>query len=331
MKDAWRVLGLLVALLCMTPAIQAADIRFASGKSALAIPFELADTRIDNHIFLQVSINGSSPLYFILDTGASHTILSLRNAKSLSLKLQPIGKVVGGIGAEHSDAYLVSDKVSLELPGVVLSDRSLVAVPLDMTEQCIGTRQGPKRVVDGILGADFFRSFVVEIDYAARLINLYDPASYSYAGKGRSLPLQMDPSYIFVQAQLEAAGRALVTARLVVDTGSGAALSLLKKFAETNRLLPSREKLAAVPDCGINGPASEPALVGELDALQLADVKISKPVTVFYKEAPAPGDGLLGNPVLRKFKVIFDYSRNRMILERKVTNRSPIRSRAAQQ
>jgi Aspartyl protease len=58
--------------------IYGVDTRFASGKSALAIPFELDDYHIDNHIFLHVSINGSSPLSFILDTGASHTVLSLR-------------------------------------------------------------------------------------------------------------------------------------------------------------------------------------------------------------------------------------------------------------
>src|SRR5262245_3868390 len=128
-----RAFGSLLVLVCAVSSIYGFDVRFASGRSALAIPFELEDTQVDNHIFLRVSVNGSPPLSFILDTGASHTILSLKNAESLRLGLQPIGKVQGGIGDEHQDAYFVRDRVSLGLPGVVLSDSTLVAVSLDLT------------------------------------------------------------------------------------------------------------------------------------------------------------------------------------------------------
>ena len=45
--------------------------RFASSKRALKIPLE-----IDNNIILmQVRVNGSRPLKFIFDTGASHSVL----------------------------------------------------------------------------------------------------------------------------------------------------------------------------------------------------------------------------------------------------------------
>jgi hypothetical protein len=86
--------GVMLACIALTSPIYACDARFASGKSALAIPFEL----VDDHIYLRVSVNGSSPLSFILDTGASHTILNLRNANAFGMGLQPLGKVEGGIG-----------------------------------------------------------------------------------------------------------------------------------------------------------------------------------------------------------------------------------------
>src|SRR5215813_3722947 len=56
--------------------------RFTSGKSALAIPFELEG----NIIYLQVRVNDSPPLSFLLDTRSSLHILSLRNATSFGMK-----------------------------------------------------------------------------------------------------------------------------------------------------------------------------------------------------------------------------------------------------
>src|SRR5687767_14204454 len=97
-----------------------ADARFTSGKSALGIPFELDN----NHIYVRVSVNGSRPLSFILDTGA-YSIIHERKARSIGLKLKLIGQA-GGVGANQPDVYLVTDKVSFSLPGVGFSPRRLV-------------------------------------------------------------------------------------------------------------------------------------------------------------------------------------------------------------
>jgi aspartyl protease len=315
--------GVLLVCTSLSTTVSRSDTRFAAGKSAIAIPFQL----VDNRIYLRASVNGSSPLRFILDTGANQNILSLRNAKSFAMRLQLVGKVEGGIGDEPSDAFLITDKVSIGLPGAVVSDQSLIAVSLDKTQECLGQtadngdtrtahpgqRSATRRAVDGILGKPFFSSFVVEIDYPALLINLYDPASYAYAGKGETLPLEMDPRLIFVSARVKATGRPPVPARLVVDTGAGA-LSLARHFAEAHRLLPPASKLTSAAECGISGSVKEPTLVGKLEILQLGGLKLSNPLTVFYQRA-TPYDGLLGGQFLRNFKAIFDYSRSRMILE----------------
>jgi hypothetical protein len=137
-----------------------ADARFGDGKSAIAIPFELDD----NLIYVRVSVNGSRPLSFILDTGA-HSIIHARHARSFGLKLKLIGQA-GGIGANQPDVYLVTEKVSFSLPGVALSPRRLVAASLDAVETCVnefvideqgrnipsdGSKQREaKREVDGI-------------------------------------------------------------------------------------------------------------------------------------------------------------------------------------
>lgn len=322
----FNVFGALLLSFTFCSTAFCADARFTSGKSALAIPFELDD----NLIYVRVSVNGSRPLSFILDTGA-HSIIHTRQARLLGLKLKLIGKA-GGIGANQPDVYLVMEKVSFSLPGVALSPRRLVAVSLDAVESCINEfvideegrnvpsaqskQSATKRDVDGILGKEFFDQFVIEIDYAQRFLNVYDRSSYQYAGSGKNIPLEIGEQHIFAQAQIRAAGRAPLTGRFLLDTGSAQAVSLLKPFMEGHNLLPSTERMTSLPVCGLGGYAKERSWIGALEALQLGEFKIITPVTEYRLSEPnTDADGFIGGAVFRRFKVIFDYSRRRMILE----------------
>ena len=319
------VVLVLLSLICCSTAF-AADARFSSGKSALAIPFELDD----NLIYVRVSVNGSRPLSFIVDTGA-YSIIHERQARSIGLKLKLIGQG-GGIGANQPDVYLVMEKVSFSLPGVVFSPQRLVAASLDAAESCVNEfiideegRHIPsgkskqikaKRDVDGILGKEFFDQFVVEINYAQRLLNVYGRSSYKYAGTGKAIPLEVGEQQIFAQAQITVGEREPLAGRFLLDTGSAQSVSLLKPFIDKHKLLPSTEGMTSVPACGLGGHAKETSWIGTLEALQLGEFTITTPVTEFRLSEPnTDADGFIGGAAFRRFKVIFDYSRRRMILE----------------
>ena len=250
-KTRLKLLACLL-LLAICPSAPASDIRFTAGRSALAIPFELDD----NLIYVPVSINGSKPLSFILDTGA-FSIVNLPRADGLGVKLKQFG-VTDGAGDEQQAVFLGAEKVSFGLPGVTLLRQRLLAVSLNKVEDCVDEFivdeygrdissskpqvKGARRKVDGILGAEFFHNFVVEIDYAARLINVYEPAGYRYTGKGEKLPIEVEPQHIFVQAQILSQGRQALPVKLLVDTGSAMAVTLTKRFTDldTNSCLPRR-------------------------------------------------------------------------------------------
>src|SRR6266478_5818327 len=152
---------------------------FVSATSALNIPCELSS----NVIFLQVRVNGSEPLWFILDTGAAGSLLDTNRAKALGIKVSGGGDIEG-VG-ETSVAAGMAKNVSFSLPGVDFQSRVVVVLPLSNLNRYVG------RVVDGILGHDFFSRFVVEIDYAARIINVYEPKSFQYSGTDDSIPLEL--------------------------------------------------------------------------------------------------------------------------------------------
>ena len=320
-----RIGALLLGLISCATGL-AADARSNSGKSPVTIPFELDD----NLIYVRVEVNGSRPLSFILDTGA-HSIIDEKQARVIGLKLKLVGQA-GGIGAKNPDVYLVTGKTSLSLAGVAFSPRKFLALSLAAVQACVNefvvneegrdvasevNRQDEaRRIVDGILGKEFFDQFVVEIDYAQKVLNVYDKIDYKYTGSGKEIPIEVGEQHIFARALIKASGRAAVKGRFLLDTGSALAVSLLKPFMDQHNLLPATEGMTSLPVCGLGGHAKQKSWIGTLEALQIGELKVAGPVTEFRMSDPTTdADGFIGGAVFRRFKVIFDYSRRRMILE----------------
>lgn len=288
-------------------ALVAPEVRFVSGRSTRAIPFELHN----NHIYLRVRVNDSEPLLFILDSGAS-THISRGRAESLGLRLRG-GQRATGVGEDSVEASVV-EGVSLNLSGVTLSRQSLAAIPFESLQASLG------RPVDGILGYSFFSRLVVEVNYAARIINLYSPGGYRYRGRGERIPLikDTDSGLIFARARIKPLNRASVNGLFEIDSGGGHALILNRPFVERHRLLTPARGANPVFVGGIVG--SSRAVRGTVESLRLGRVHIENVSTLFSLAtdgllASEEFEGNIGNDVLRRFKVIFDYSRRMMILE----------------
>ena len=131
-------------------------------------PFELSG----NMIFLPVRVNGSKPLSFGLDTGAYLSVINTPIAEQLGLKTG--GRSVG-FGAGGQVPSLDLPDVSLDINGAVLKDLDLSGMALGSIENSLG------RAMDGILGAEFFKRYVVELDYEKKEMTLYEPADYAYS------------------------------------------------------------------------------------------------------------------------------------------------------
>ena len=323
-----------VILILGSAVVSMADVRFASGSSALKIPFKLWN----NHIYVQTSVNNSKPLWFLLDTGAPN-IINRRNAETLGLKLTPRGQA-GGVGENVVDVWS-AENISFSLPGVVYSSQKAGVVSLENVEECankiivdpqgiINRRQqlaeGKEyQPIDGVLGTEFFKTFVVEIDYTGQLINLYDPKSYRYSGNGEAIPLGSQGIHIFLRAPLTVQTRTFPDRRFMIDTGSVLALILNKPFIDANNLLPPPEQTKPTEVCGIGGKSI--TQVGTIKNLQLKNFNFENPVTLFSQATGGvlvrtDFDGIIGNAILRSFRIIFDYSRNRMILESNTKRKS---------
>lgn len=303
-----------VFLLLLSSVAVCRDIRFANGNSSLAIPFEL----VNNQIFFKVRFEDSPPLTFIVDTGASINVLSLKLAKKFGLGLQPFGKM-GGIGANLPDAFFATDKYTLNFPRAILTDQTFLATSFDFPVECSEGVAAPLKTFDGVLGKGFFDSFVVKIDYNKKLIDLYDPQLFKYKGKGKKIALELDNGMTIIRAKIKNDKNKTTTARLIVDTGAGgdSLLTLNSQFAADNGQLPPPEKLTPSGECGIGGAAAGTSAEGKVKSLKIGDFELTDARTFFRnKSISQEYDGLLSAAALRKFNVIFDYPHKQMILEK---------------
>lgn len=279
------------------------DYRFTSGDRALRIPFE----EDDGHIFLQVRINDSAPLWFGLDTGAIRSSIDRRHAQTLGLRFEG-SQQVGGAGGTEEAAIIKG--ISIKLPGAELYNQTVWSLPLEALSVANG------REMAGIIGYELFSHFVVEIDYASRYINLYEPRGYQYRGSGEIIPLELQAGEIYAPAKVTVPGHDALEGQFVIDTGGNGTLLLAKSFVEEHRLLESVGHTIQARGGGVGGEIQ--MALGRVKSLQVGRFVIENPVTGFIKVGAiaAPGKtGNIGGRFLRRFRVIFDYSRRQMILE----------------
>jgi hypothetical protein len=111
----------------------------------------------------------------------------------------------------------------------------------------------------------------------------------------------------------------------MIDTGAVTALVLNSPFVKINNLIPLTQDAIPFTGCGIGGDTK--MLVSTVGGLRLGRFSIVNPVTMFSQAAngvlaSSDFDGLIGSGILRHYKVVFDYSRRRMILETITQSRS---------
>ncbi len=278
--------------------ITSPGLQFSSCHSARRIPFEF----VGNHIYLRARVNGSEPLWFLLDTGATASYFDAQKAKALGLAGQ--NNSVKG--------------VSMSLRGVRLLDQ-------DFSIRSFGFSAYDGHEMHGMLGYDFINRFVIEIDYENRTVNLYDPKDYKYSGPGEIIPLVMleDDSggrIPLVQIKIMQLDRAPIEGKFIADLAVRAAITFNSPFVNSNNLLEAPQKTIQA-NLGAGAMVRESKQpIGRLPTLQLGHFKIQNPVAIFFQDKEGvmvspEFDGVIGSEILRRFRVIFDYSRQHVILE----------------
>jgi Aspartyl protease len=112
-------------------------------------------------------INGSRPLWFILDTGANTAALDEALAQELGLKTEGGGETPG-VGSNAVQMKFLKN-IKFSLPDLNFFDDEIIALHYRPNFAFQG------RETDGIFSYDFLKRFVVTIDYEKRLPTVSEP------------------------------------------------------------------------------------------------------------------------------------------------------------
>jgi hypothetical protein len=270
------------------------DVVFTDGGAAARIPIDI----VNHHVFVDVTVDGH-PLRFMVDTGGVNLVA---RAAAQRIGLASLGAIEArGPGDEPvGSGFARVDR--LEIGGAVALERQLLRV-LDMP----GFDDVEGVAVDGVLGVELFKRLAVQIDYAARVLTLAEPAGFVPPAGARALPITFFGHFPGVAGDIDG-----IAGQFWLDTGNRGGLVLLAPFVEANGL--DAAYAASAPTTigwGIGGRVEGRLARG--GSLRMGDLGIEGPVL----RLPAGNGGALairhvagniGGEILGRFVVTFDYA-----------------------
>lgn len=276
----------------------------------VTIPFEL----VNNLIIIEASVNGSVPLKFILDSGVTNTLItSLPNNEEIYLQSSRT-VTLSGLGEGDPIEAFYSERNQLNIGKIVGTNVELLFLKNDVfrLSSFMGT------YVHGLMGYDIFSNFAVEINYMSEEIHLYDTEEFKEKfeklprhWKWHKFPISIHDKKPYIDMNFKhEPGNNYTPLRLLIDTGSSNAFSLYNLTHDDIRIPNSNiETLIGV---GLSGKVN--GKLGRIKKMKLGEFVFDEPV-VAYPDSLAirrvfslgERNGSVGGEVLRRFKVIFNY------------------------
>ena len=268
--------------------------------ASVTVPFRL----LNNHIYLQATVDGKGPYTFILDTGG-HTLLSPRIVKEAGLK--PAGAAVGSGAGKGTVISGFVQFHEIAIGGMKLRDQTAIA-------QNVYDKSIEGIPVDGMVGFELIRRLVTQVDYGAKKLTFTDPTKFSPADAGTPVPFKF---YDHLPQVAGSAGG--VPGVFDIDTGSRSEVDITSPSVEKFNFKGKYPKgVDAVTGWGVGGPVN--SYVVRLPYLTIGNFK--EPNVVAGLDGPHSGSmsdanflGNIGSAFMKRFVVTFDYAHQIMYLK----------------
>jgi tetratricopeptide (TPR) repeat protein len=134
-----------------------------TGKEISVFPFH----QINHRPFIKVMINGKGPMRFVIDTGASLSVISDKAAERLGIKPVARGgnaRAIGGTGLFPITYGL--------LDSIVIGEAKIEAVPVYIRTVHNASDAPEEEKADGYIGLSVLANFAVTLDYQTKQITL---------------------------------------------------------------------------------------------------------------------------------------------------------------
>ncbi len=281
-------------------------------KESITIPFSL----INNMMVISAEVNGKE-LSFLLDTGLEKTILF--NLKfSDSLILHDVEKLqLRGLGVGKPINALKSKNNVFKIKGIINPNHLLYIIIDDMFD--LSAKMGVD--INGIVGGDLLKDFIVKINYANKRITFYNPETYVYnkCNKCEVFPLDFYNKKPFINVNVENYLGDVVKVKLLIDSGGGDALWLFEHSHP--KIIVSENYFKDYLGKGLNGniygkrSKIDKLIIGGF-IFENASVSYPDSTSIVAVHKNKDRNGTLGAGILKRFHVILDYPNRKITLKK---------------
>jgi hypothetical protein len=283
------------------PASNVRDFSIAGGAEQTTLPFDL----VENHVYLNVMLNGKGPYRFIFDTGGAN-IVDPEVAKEIGAAGK--GSLQGGGVGAATESFSFANVDALSIGTATVKNQLFAVAPV---RAGFGVSGG--RPVDGLIGFEVLARFITTFDYARGTVTLALPGSESPAAGAEVIPFVLDGRQPQFPCTIDA-----VASQCTLDTGDRGSLSLYAPFIAANpQIVPHALTAEGVNGFGFGGPAM--GKLGRLDSVGIG--MFDMPGLVADLTTQTQGAfaqpflaANVGGGLLKRFTLFLDYGTGTMAL-----------------
>ncbi len=289
------------------------------GRSSITLPFSISQ----NLIILPVLVNGTQ-LNLVLDSGISSTIITeLTGIDTLPLNYLKVINLNGlGEGKAGTAYSSTGNELMIELPD--RQNTGILATNLDiyvLTDNQFQLSSQLGMPVHGLFGAEFFENFVISIDYESREISFHDPDQFTLNWRLKrfhEIPVNMVAKKAYVPAKLIQEKHGPVDLNLLIDTGASLA-TWIADFSNQNIHIPQKT-VPAMLGQGLNGDIM--GVNARVKGFVFGGIRFENVIVAYPDSSSVSGmmrtaerNGSLGNEILRRFEIVFDFPHQRILVK----------------
>ncbi len=257
--------------------------------------------------YIKVVANGQQELLFLIDTGASFTMLfDTKESEKLKFERGFSLEVAGWGEGDNTPAYQ-TELTSLSFGDIEFKHVNVAYIPISTSRYYMTPDEA---IFDGVLGHDLLRHFVWTFDKRKGLISASELA-FSAKENDVVLPFDVTLSKLSIPVSVTFNSKDTVDREVLIDTGSRHYMKLNSAFPKNNDIeLPKASIQAA--DFGMSGMAEHSRVT--LPKLELGSLALHNVKANIIDSNDEDDWWIIGSALMNQFVTIFDYPNKRFII-----------------
>lgn len=279
------------------------DVTLPTGKDSVAVPFRLT---ADNRILVPLKIDGRNTVEAEFDSGGS-LILQPTAVGRMGLNTKGQSKQMGGGEGAITATNGRVDRIGLG----------------DATIRNLAFHSfafAPDEPDKALVGLEILQRFVVRFDFDRHIMTLTRPDAFAYRGKGAIVPFHIQDNQPEIKGSIDG-----IAGLFAIDTGDSGSLLLIAPFAKRYSLVQRYQ--ADLPYSGISAGTTHGVWARKRAETVAFDGPDGRPLVTVHDpitrislqqsgfDANRNVSANIGLGILKQFNLIFDYARQRLILE----------------